>query len=266
MKNLLIYINPKKDFIEETRKNNVLLWSNESGTLIKIQIDNSLALGWRREDILLVTNFTYEYNGVKAIEVGDDNFCEISPTASKIYVFIDLFRRGLIEDDLYWFHDNDAFQLEAIDNIDLAGADVAMTDYGITRVNQACNRRWSTGSVFFNNKSLDVFEWIKKAVEKYQANEEISLLALTRHNKYNILSRIKKIDITYNFATRKRNVLATYEIADKPIKIIHFHPFDRRAVDLGNDNIGVCLYGKNSLNKVLVTPLLIDIFKQHGIV
>lgn len=52
MKNLLIYTNADKEFSEENK------------TLVKIHIDNSLELGWDRKDILLYTNFPYEYNGV----------------------------------------------------------------------------------------------------------------------------------------------------------------------------------------------------------
>ena len=58
MKQILTYISPQKDFNEEHKM------------AVKIQIDNSLSLGWKREDILLVTNFPYEHNGVKAITIG----------------------------------------------------------------------------------------------------------------------------------------------------------------------------------------------------
>ena len=50
MKQLLIYIGPTDKF------------DDEHEVLTKIQIDNSLDLGWKKEDILLVTNFPYEYN------------------------------------------------------------------------------------------------------------------------------------------------------------------------------------------------------------
>jgi hypothetical protein len=39
----MIFVNPKKQFHEE------------AAILIKIQIDNSLDLGWRREDIVWIT-------------------------------------------------------------------------------------------------------------------------------------------------------------------------------------------------------------------
>ena len=43
-------------------------WSNtQSLTYIKAQIDNSLAFGWKPEDIIIATNFEFEYNGVKTV-------------------------------------------------------------------------------------------------------------------------------------------------------------------------------------------------------
>jgi hypothetical protein len=265
MKNLLIYINPQKNFFnEEVNK----IWKDETSTLVKVQIDNSLGLGWKKEDILLITNFDYEYQGVKSLVIGDDNYCEISPTATKIKAIITLFDMGLIKDDLYWFHDFDAFQLEEImeSELELDDSKIAITDYGRTTINTSRDLRWSTGSIFFRKGSKDVFNWIKDAVYYHKKNEEVALLALTRRNRFNINGRIKKINITYNFATRKRNIPLGYEIAAKPLKVIHFHPFDKRGVEGENDNMAVCVYGKNSMNKVLVTKRLIDIFNCHGIV
>lgn len=260
MKNLLIYISPDKTFHNET-------WGDENELLVKVQIDNSLEMGWKREDIMLVTNFYYEYNGVKSIVVGDENYCKHScGCPSKINVILDLFDKGLIEDDLYWFHDFDAFQLQDV-NIDLDDDKIALTDYGITNMNKGRNGRWSTGTLFFRKGSKDVFEWIKQAVYKYEVNEEVALLALTRHNKYNITERIDKLNITYNFATRRRNIVEQYKITDLPIKVIHFHPFDKRPVfylHTGQDNMAVCVYGKNPMG-VLVTDRFIKILERHGI-
>ena len=53
MKNLLDYISPDKD-LTKTKLD------GEADLLAKVQIDNSLSLGWKRKDILLVTNFDYE--------------------------------------------------------------------------------------------------------------------------------------------------------------------------------------------------------------
>lgn len=68
----MTYINPSKRF------------GTEEKITVKIHIDNSLDLGWKTEDILLVTNFNYEYSGVKSLVIPDDNYCSFAPTASKI--------------------------------------------------------------------------------------------------------------------------------------------------------------------------------------
>jgi len=260
MKNLLIYISPEKKFSGN--------WGGETDVLVKIQIDNSLALGWKKEDIMLVTNFDYEYNGVKALVIGGDNYCAHSVgTPSKINAIVTLFEMGLIEDDIYWFHDFDAFQLEPL-NIELATNKIALTDYGIVNVTMGQYDRWSTGSIFFRNGSKDVFAWIKEAVYKYEANEEVALLALTRHNKHGVRDRINKLNITNNFATRRRNVGNQLKITDLPIKVIHFHPFDKRPVFYTRqkyNNMEMCVQGKNPTNKPLVTPLLISLFNKYGI-
>ena len=263
MKNLLIYINPTKTFTNPSAK----FWKYETDILVKIQVDNSFRLGWKAEDIILVTNFPYEYNGVKAMVVGDENYCDISPTASKINTIINLFESGVIKNELYWFHDFDAFQLEWIteEELELDGIDFGITEYGMTTINEWHNRRLSTGSIFFNNKSKDIFEEIKRRVYGYHCNEEVAFLLCLRRDKVNIKGRMKRLNITYNFATRKRQVDLTYELATKPLKVIHFHPLDERPVDIGNNNMDVCVYGKNRLNKVLVPEGLIEIFKKHGI-
>jgi len=261
MKNLLIYIHPTKSFISPKEG-----WLGEADILAKVQIDNSLHLGWKREDILLVTNFDYEYNGVKAIVIGDDNFCEVSPTASKINAILTLFDDGMIGKDLYWFHDWDAFQLAPMteEEIDLKKGCIGLTGYGVTRMRNKDFFRWSTGTLFFRDDIKDVFKLLKDAVYNYKANEEVALLALRRTNKL-VLSRLQTLDITYNLATRKRDVIATYNVAQKPLKVIHFHPFDKRLVEGESDNMDVCVRGKNSINKVLVSEKLIELFSQYGI-
>ena len=268
MKNLLIYVSPTKNFVNATFNK---VWKDETSILVKIQIDNSLEVGWKREDILLVTNFDYEYNGVKSLVVGDDNFCPFSPTASKINVIIDLFEQGIIKKELYWFHDFDAFQLEEIleGELVLDGVDIGLTDYGSSIVNPGRSLRWSTGTIFFKESALDIFKLWKNEVYRFRINEEIALLEMLKKGRnIAIKNRVKKINITYNLATRMRNISESYEMAIKPLKVIHFHPFDRRIVEgeTGGDNIAVCVYGKNKMNKVLVNERLISIFKEHGII
>lgn len=268
MKNLLIYIRPIRSFV-----NDQYHWGGEIESLIKIQIDNSLEFGWKREEISLVTNFDYEYEGVKAVVIDDDNFNDIKPTATKVNAILTLYGMGMIDNDVFWYHDNDAFQLQNISEDEakkiLDSADLAMTDYGKTVINEFLDRRWSTGTMFFDHKAKYIFDIWKHEIYRYRANEEVVLLEILkkRRNQY-LKKKIKRINITYNFATRRRDIVKTYKIAKKPLKVVHFHPFDRRPVnrEMGNANLEVCVYGQNRLGKPLVTERLKRLFKKHGII
>lgn len=259
MKNLMTYTHPSKAFTNSD-------WNDETETLVKIQIDNSLALGWRREDIVLATNFPYSYNGVDSIVIGDEGYCtHSSGTPSKISAILELYDRGLIENDIYFFHDFDAFQLLPFDALDLISGGIALTQYGYVRRRPDWLHRWSTGVIFFDKDSKQVFDWIHHAVYKYMANEEVSLLAMTRHNKWGINERIRILDIAYNFATRRRDIERTYEKAEKPLKVIHFHPSDPRILSSGFDNMDTVMRGKNHTGKPFATDLLIEVMAKHGI-
>ncbi len=263
MKNLLIYLHPDRKFTNGH-------YDNETELLPKIQIDNSLALGWEKDDILLVTNFHYEYNGVKSLVVSTDNFNIYKPTATKINVIVDLYDKGII-DGLFWYHDLDAFQLEKITEEEvkamLVDHDLALTDYGITTINEGRNKRWSTGTLFFDGRARYIFDTWKFENYRYKENEEIILLEILKKKRNQIMKkRINRINITYNLASRRRNIPATYEIAEKPVKVVHFHPMDKRLMDKKHTNIEIFLQGKGGLDKPLVTNGLSHLFQAHGIV
>lgn len=247
MKNLLIYINPSKEFNDEHK------------LLAKIQIDNSIDLGWKKEDIIFVTNFEYEYKGIKSLVVSNENYCSHCSQASKINTIIDLFEQNIIkEGELYWFHDFDAFQMEVITEYELKLdlADFGLTDYG--RMS-----RWSTGSIFFKKSAKDIFCWIKESVYNNKTDEERALVILTDSNTNKINERIKKINLTYNFTALHTG--RCYKTVEKPIKVIHFHPF--RVSQFGRyfDVLGFFMHGKNNLNEPIITDRLMEIFKYHGI-
>ncbi len=250
MKNLLIYISPTGSF--ENKRTDL---ENDAGVLSNIQIDNSLDLGWKPEDILFVTNFEFEYRGIKALKINDVEFFNRKPQASKINVIVKLFKSGLIENEkLYWFHDLDAFQLHPFteSEIELNDEDLALTDYGSLP-------RWSTGTIFFKKSSEDIFDLIKVAMYKYNMDEEWSLGTLTEDDE-NIRKRVKKINKSYNF--NSPNLRSGYKKAVKPLRVAHFHPF----VEIDGLRSFDFFKGKNKLNTPLITERLIQIFNQNGIV
>jgi hypothetical protein len=227
MKNLLIHINPvgKK-------------FTPEYDSLTKIQIDNSLSIGWDPKDILLVTNFDYEYERVKSFVVKDYEALDEN-RSTKIPAIIQLFTEGYIEDDLYWFHDHDAFQLVPFE-VKLE------KDAGFTTYRQPST--WNAGSFFFKREAFDIFIWIYAYMNLRNTNEQDALTFLWQNNINGINNRYQLMDISYNLGIYhiKRNL----NKAEKPIKVAHFHPHKKRHLD--------------TFRNVLPGRLL-TIFKNHGI-
>lgn len=253
LKNLLIYISPTGSFDNDRPD----LTCNDAGALAKIQIDNSLDLGWPKKDILLFTNFNYQYRGVKASVLKEVEFFERKPQASKINAIVKLFENEIIKDDgLYFFHDLDAFQLEPMTVPELAmeGFDLGLTDYG--RVS-----RWNTGTIFFKKTAQDIFKQIQALMYQKNTDEEKALSLLTETKKA-IKKRVKKLNKTYNFTPY--NLRSCYQMATKPLKIAHFHPLG------GIRKLGIkksldFYAGQNKIQTPLITERLIKIFHRHGI-
>lgn len=223
----MTYIHPLKEFTED--------YIN----LVKVQIDNSIRT-WDKKDILLVTNFPYSYEGINSIVVPDDLFCNHRKKASKINVICYMLENHMIN-DICWFHDFDAYQVDTFSEDILGNKDVAFTDYG-------SNEMWNTGSFFFNPKAKDIFELIRQTMNAKRINEEIALRRLTSRNINNINERYIKLNNTYNLGRMRHNEL-TFAKADKPIKVFHFHP---RMTQLYEEV------------KPLLPNHLIEIFKTHG--
>ena len=239
MKNLLVYISPNHKF------------SDECEILAKVQIDNSIDLGWDIKDLLFITNFPYEYKGVKAVEVGDEHFCAVRPRSIKTAIIPFLIDEGIIEDgELYWNHDFDAYQLNVFNEKDLGleGYDTGLTDYG-------WKDRWCLGSFFVKKSSRDIYE-LAKPIILSNVEDETALMQLTADPA--IAKRCKRLNITYNFGMRQ--VGSNYERSEKPIKVVHFHPYYKWVKTLD-----IFMYGKNELNMPIISERFIKILNNHGI-
>ena len=227
MKQLLTYISPEKTFNQEHQ------------AAVKIQIDNSLSLGWKPEDIILATNFPYEYNGVKSIILPDECYCEYHWPATKIYAIVELFRQGLITDTI-WYHDFDCFQLNEMRLPEFA--EIGITNYG--RMPRMCS-----ASIFFKPSAAYLFEFLKIDIDSKKIDEERGLgrLMVGRDN-------ITHLNITYAF--HKFNLKNCYQIAEKPLIAAHFH--------LTPDKYNFFVRGQNKLGKPLIPDRLVGIFHKHG--
>lgn len=200
MKNLLVYISPEKVFNEE------------NFSYIEIQIENSLKY-WRSSDIILATNFPHKYMGVEALVVPDNLHSDISRCVVKVNVITYLLEKGVL-DELTWFHDTEAWQIAPFD-IELK-KDLGLTDYG-------WSQKWNGGSMFFKPESVNIFQMWRDAIKQYMIDDERTLMKLTEKNVGNINDRIERLNITYNIGRRRIN--ENVEKADKPLKVLHFHPY-----------------------------------------
>lgn len=250
MKNLLIYVNPRKCFDKETE------------ILARVQIANSLDLGWKRDDIVVATNFPYEFLGVVSVPLPDNLFNERHYQATKVAPMEYLFKTGAIGDDVYWLHDFDAYQNIAFgeNEPELRGYDIGLTDYGR-------NERWNGGSMFLKKESKDIIEELKRMMEaenegrKEYLNEEDILLTMFERNSQNISNRAKRLNISYNFGIKQMKLC--YEKSIKPIRVLHFHPerkYNRwgRAWDIVTTNA-------NDVGFPLMSNRLKSTFKTYGI-
>jgi len=224
MKNLMIFMSPEHRLDNTFRK------------MLEIQVDNSLRF-WKPEDIMFVANFPYEYKGIKSIETSDlfnSQFAE-NPRAiinSKIDVFIYLLENKILVDDA-WFHDLDAFQLAPLD-LKLE-KDLALACYGIyppwalqklgkeiKETEWGYPRRINFGNVFFKPSALDIFKQLLEKMDKEKLYEEDAMTLMLEDDD----SRVQILDAGYDIGVRctRKN----FALAEKPIKIAHFPPNQRR--------------------------------------
>lgn len=248
MKNLLIYTGPKKKF------------ADEDAILARIQIDNCLDLGWRKQDILVVTDFEYKYNGVKSFVIKGDIYYHFDLAASKIPVIVYLLNQGLIEtQELYWCHDFDAYEVNKIEEkeLGLEGFDLGLTHYFY-------KPEWQCGSLFFKETAKDILELLDKTTRNQpylSRNNEKTLTKLIKENAIDS-KRYQRLNVTYNIT--KRYLQTVYKEAIKPLKVLHFRPSNYDAL-MPDTALNMFMYGKNSLKIQLMSDRLIKIFKYHGI-
>lgn len=203
MKNLLIFISPDNKF------------DREHEDLTKIQIDNSLELGWNLQDIILLTNFPYEYRGIKSYVIRDGGYnYKDGNRSSKIKAILWLFRNKLIkEGEVYWFHDHDAFQLGTLEAPTMA--DIAMTNHCWSPI-------WNAGSFFFKKEAEDIFELILKYMFERDMTEQEAYTYILGNDIDQVSDRNTILNITYNLGLY--HYASCLKKADKPVLVAHFHP------------------------------------------
>lgn len=175
-------------------------------TLLNAQIENSIEAGWKPENIRALTNYEYEFMGVEAEQIEFNPLC---PTASKMYGV-----QSVLKDDVVWSHDLDAWQNYWFECPEFK--DVGASTYNY--------RKFNGGSIFWRPSAKDLMNEIIDILESECATYEENVL--NRVFKANP-KRVTKLNFTYNVGCS--NYRQRWMDSEKPVKVLHFHPYNRIA-------------------------------------
>lgn len=180
--------------------------------LLKAQIENSLDLGWNPNDIIILTNFDYEFMGVKSIRIDLNKNCL---TGSKSFGIKYLFDNNLVN-DVIWAHDLDAWQNVSFDCPEFK--DIGIACYS--------NSKYNGGSIFWKLEGKDIAKRIVKTINKQNENKEEPILnKILKSEKYK--KRVTVVNHTFNVGCSGYAVRWNKSI--KPIRVCHFHPYNHTA-------------------------------------
>jgi len=221
----------------ESKTNSVKQYSLEKLTTdLKCQIQNSIECGWKLIDIYCITNFEFEYYGVKGLThlVNLNKNCL---TGSKMFVLKEFSKHT----NNIWIHDLDCWQCEKFES--------PLKDCNIIGLSEYSLPKFNGGSVFFDNsnskhnleKSQEMLNEICSELEN-ENREEPTLDKLLR-GKYKEYTQV--LNSTWNLGCSAYKV--RYERAEKPIKAVHFHPSNRLAWSTHTRN-------SNKISKDAVIP------------
>ena len=180
--------------------------------LLKAQIENSLALGWSSENVILITNFEFEFMGVKASKVELNDSCF---TGSKMFGMKYLYDNDMVR-DVVWAHDLDAWQNVPFYCPDFK--DVGLACYSTSKYNG--------GSMFWKNSGKDIALRIVSEIESNSENkEEPTLNRIVKSKEFK--NRITTLNNTFNVGCS--GYVKRWNRSTKPIRVCHFHPYNRIA-------------------------------------
>jgi len=208
-------------------------------TLLNAQIENSLTLGWKPNNIILLANFDYAFMGIKSIKIPLTHNCL---TGSKIFGMKWLFDNKMV-DDIIWSHDLDAWQNEVFDCPDFKDAGIACYS----------NYKYNGGSIFWRRPSRDIIEEIIKTIIKDKKTiEENSLNKVVKSKKYK--HRVTALNNTFNVGCS--GFIIRWERSIKPVRVCHFHPYNKIAWES-------YALDKNGLGETCISGRLEKILRKH---
>ena len=252
MKNVIVF----QEFVHHTDGRHD--WKKEElFNYFRAQIDNSLYWGWDKKDIVVCTNYDFEYKDIKPVRLQK---ISINATSNKEYAIYELLSEGIIKEN-FWLHDFDDWQIEKFDFPEFGG-DIGLAKYCGCGGDCDCVR-WNCGSIFTKPSAIDIWELFYNFVEQNKdnkkfisdGNDEIYIDTLYV-NYQEVRDRISKINSEYNVGCS--GFSDRYGIANKPVKVIAFKPNVKRDLE-------IFVNGNNDFNVKLADDRLMNLFKSHSI-
>jgi len=193
--------------------------------MLKAQIDNLLEVGWKTDDIILLTNFDFEFMNIKAEIIKLNNFCL---SGSKMWGIQFLFDNGRVNEVIH-VSDLDCWQNAWFD-CPIFDGDIGACEYS--------NPKFNGGSIFWKPGAKDIVDEVIRVLTEAQAkSEEPTLNKIFRSDKYK--DRVSVLNSTYNVGCS--GFFERLTRSEKPIKICHFQPQNTVAWEihgLNRDGIG----------------------------
>ncbi len=230
MKNLITANHRPKSTVSET----------ELRQLIDAQIENSHALGWAAQDIIVVTNLAVDLPAT-VIKAPLNETCL---TGSKMFALNHLFTLGLIrENEVWWSHDLDAWQNYWFEPPDFL--DIGLTEYSTPKFNG--------GSIFLRATARDMVSAITEHITAAKAGlEEPSINSVLRSAQFE--QRVTILNSTFNVGCSAYDV--RHARSHKPILVSHFHPMGKAGWRVHN-------FGDGKVSEGSVCPRLFELLVRR---
>lgn len=239
MKNLMLFV------LEDLRSDRSAVERN-----LALQVENSLELGWQREDVLILTNFPFSCAGVSALEVDPPRRPRTSRATSfyKTWCILRVLD-SLTPGEVVWYHDVDVYQLERFSEPP-SRKTLSFCLY-TTRERLLVQG----GSMFFGAPARPIFEAVMdQLVNRGVRKDEYALTFQLARPEF--LDCFEALDYSWNLGDT--DFALRYQLARKPIKAVHFH-LDRA------DHAAKFVHGRNDLGVRPLPDRFIDLLQRHGL-
>jgi len=252
MKNFMVFVITDYESSGVELRGGDTVYDDDDKTIrmIKCQIENSIRLGWKPEDIVLATNFDLEYMGVKAYIL--DEVCDYSQFFHKQYATLELMKKGILDTNI-WYHDIDAFQLT---EFEFPKFD---EEWGTCVYPGGDGHSCQCGVMYLKPTTIDIFEDMVGKMKNKEFGTHDDEVVIRNYVKLNSLysHRVSVLNTTWNVGMTGFD--DRYSLAEKPVKVVHFHPDNKRQWNVMGK-------GLNDLNVVVVDDELKSILSKYKLI